>query len=68
MNRSPSRTVSRQLRPSGFHLMAFDLRLMMAQIQRHGMHGRAGAVQVLEGLLGRPLRTYQHFVKELAGA
>ncbi|AON52746.1 SDR family oxidoreductase [Herbaspirillum seropedicae] len=48
--------------------MAFDLRLMMAQIQRHGMHGRPGAVQVLERLLGRPLRTYQDFVKELAGA
>jgi len=32
------------------------------------MHGRPGAVQVLEGLLGRPLRTYQDFVKELAGA
>lgn len=47
--------------------MAFDLRLMTAQIQRQGMHGAPGSVQVLEGLLGRPLRTYQAFVKELAG-
>lgn len=46
--------------------MAFDLRLMTAQIQRQGMHGAPGSVQVLEGLLGRPLRTYQAFVKELA--
>lgn len=45
--------------------MAYDLRLMMARIQRHGMKPAAGAVQHLEQLLGRPLRRYEAFVREL---
>jgi uncharacterized protein YbjT (DUF2867 family) len=45
--------------------MAYDLRLMMARIQQHGMKPAAGAVLHLEQLLGRPLRRYEAFVREL---
>nr|WP_198983147.1 NmrA family NAD(P)-binding protein [Herbaspirillum sp. ASV7] len=45
--------------------MAYDMRLMMARIQRHGMHGREGSLQTLQALLGRPLRTYRALVQEL---
>jgi len=45
--------------------MAYDFRLMMARIQQHGMTPTAGAVQHLEQLLGRPLRRYDEFVREL---
>jgi uncharacterized protein YbjT (DUF2867 family) len=44
--------------------LAYDMRLMMAGIQKFGMHGEAGAVNRLEAMLGRPLRTYADFVKE----
>jgi uncharacterized protein YbjT (DUF2867 family) len=44
--------------------MAYDLRLMMARIQQVGQIPAAGAVQKLEKILGRPLRTYQAFVAE----
>ena len=43
--------------------LAYDLRLMMAGIQRIGMHGEAGAVDRLQAILGRPLRTYAEFVQ-----
>jgi uncharacterized protein YbjT (DUF2867 family) len=45
--------------------MAYDMRLMMAGIQKLGMHGSAGAVKRVEAILGRPLRTYADFVKEV---
>jgi uncharacterized protein YbjT (DUF2867 family) len=45
--------------------MAYDMRLMMAGIQKFGMHGAAGAVNRMEAILGRPLRTYADFVKEV---
>lgn len=48
--------------------MAYDMRLMMERIQRHGMHGAAGARERLETLLGRPLRTYRAAVHELLAA
>ncbi len=48
--------------------MAYDLRLMMARIQQHGMTAAAGTVQTLEQLLGRPLRRYEALVKELVEA
>jgi hypothetical protein len=48
--------------------MAYDMRLMMAGIQTLGMHGEPGAVQRLEAILGRPLRTYGAFVAEVAAA
>lgn len=44
--------------------MAYDLRLMMSGIQQIGQLAAPGAVQRLEQLLGRPLRTYQAFVAE----
>jgi uncharacterized protein YbjT (DUF2867 family) len=43
---------------------AYDMRLMMSGIQRFGMQGTAGAVDRLQTLLGRPLRTYADFVRE----
>lgn len=44
--------------------MAYDLSLMMARIQQVGQIPAEGAVQTLEKILGRPLRTYQQFVAE----
>ena len=44
--------------------MAYDLRLMMERIQQVGQVPAAGAVQQLEDILGRPLRTYPAFVAE----
>jgi uncharacterized protein YbjT (DUF2867 family) len=44
--------------------LAYDMRLMMAGIQKIGMQGEMGAVDRLEGILGRPLRTYAAFVNE----
>ena len=44
--------------------MAYDLRLMMARIQQVGQIPADGAVQQLEAILGRPMRTYQAFVAE----
>jgi hypothetical protein len=44
--------------------MAYDLRLMMSRIQQIGQLAADGAVQQLEQLLGRPLRTYAAFVAE----
>jgi hypothetical protein len=44
--------------------MAYDLRLMMERIQQVGQVPSAGAVEKLEKILGRPMRTYQAFVAE----
>ena len=44
--------------------MAYDMRLMMAGIQKFGMHGAEGAVNRVEAILGRPLRTYAAFVRD----
>ncbi|NKI94894.1 NmrA/HSCARG family protein [Rhizobacter sp. SG703] len=48
--------------------MAFDMRLMMSRIQRHGMQPAAGTVRQLEALLGRPLRRYAALARELVAA
>jgi hypothetical protein len=48
--------------------LAYDMRLMMSGIQRIGMHGATGAVERLQSVLGRPLRTYAEFVREVAPA
>jgi hypothetical protein len=48
--------------------MAYDMRLMMAGIQRIGMQAEPGAVDRLERLLGRPLRIYAAFVNEAVQA
>lgn len=44
--------------------MAYDLRLMMDRIQQVGQFPAEGAVQNLEKILGRPMRTYRAFVAE----
>jgi uncharacterized protein YbjT (DUF2867 family) len=44
--------------------LAYDMRLMMAGIQRFGMQGEPRAVERLQEILGRPLRTYADFVRE----
>ena len=53
-----------QLATYGPAWLAYDMRLMMARIQEIGMHGEVGAVERLQGLLGRPLRRYAEFVRE----
>ncbi|WP_336297743.1 SDR family oxidoreductase [Paucibacter sp. XJ19-41] len=45
--------------------MAYDMRLMMAGIQQHGMHPAVGAALRLQALLGRPLRNYREAVREM---
>jgi hypothetical protein len=44
--------------------LAYDMRLMMAGIQKFGMRSGEDAVERLQAILGRPLRTYANFVKE----
>lgn len=58
----------KQMASFGPAWMAYDMRLMMEGIQRHGMHGSEGSVERLQAILGRPLRTYAEFVSEAAGA
>ncbi len=53
-----------QLATYGPSWLAYDMRLMMAGIQRLGMHAAEGTVAQLQALLGRPLRTYEAFVRE----
>jgi uncharacterized protein YbjT (DUF2867 family) len=48
--------------------LAYDMRLMMAGIQKLGMSGEADAVDRLQAILGRPLRTYVDFVTEATSA
>lgn len=48
--------------------LAYDMSLMMAGIQKFGMNSDANAVERLQAILGRPLRTYADFVKEVTSA
>jgi uncharacterized protein YbjT (DUF2867 family) len=48
--------------------LAYDMRLMMAGIQKFGMHGVEGAVDRLQVIVGRPLRKYADFVREATAA
>jgi hypothetical protein len=57
-----------QMAGQGPSWLAYDMRLMMAGIQEFGMHGADGAVDRLQAMLGRPLRTYSDFVKEAVAA
>ncbi|PPU35794.1 MULTISPECIES: NmrA/HSCARG family protein [unclassified Xanthomonas] len=57
-------TFEAQLATYGPSWLAYDMRLMMAGIQRGGMHAADGAVDTLQAILGRPLRTYEAFVRE----
>jgi uncharacterized protein YbjT (DUF2867 family) len=57
-----------QMASSGPSWLAYDMRLMMAGIQKFGMHGADDAVDRLQAILGRPLRKYTDFVKEAVAA
>jgi uncharacterized protein YbjT (DUF2867 family) len=57
-----------QMASSGPSWLAYDMRLMMAGIQKWGMHGSHGAADRLQALLGRPLRKYADFVREAVAA
>ncbi|ASU37139.1 NmrA family transcriptional regulator [Herbaspirillum sp. meg3] len=45
--------------------LAYDMRLMMARIQQHGMHPQDGTAEILEKILGRPMRSYREFVVDM---
>lgn len=47
--------------------LAYDMRLMMAGIQVHGMQADEDAVERLQAIIGHPLRTYEVFVGETLG-
>jgi uncharacterized protein YbjT (DUF2867 family) len=55
----------RQFMPSW---MAFDMRLMSERFLTEGMIPKAGDVERLTKLLGRPLRSYRDFITEIAAA
>lgn len=57
-----------QMASFGPSWLAYDMRLMMAGIQKFGMHGADGAADRLQAMLGRPLRRYTDFVKEVLAA
>jgi uncharacterized protein YbjT (DUF2867 family) len=50
-----------QMATSAPSWLAYDMRLMMAGIQKFGMRGADGAADRLQALLGRPLRKYADF-------
>lgn len=54
-----------QLAAYGPAWLAYDMRLMMSGIQRFGMQAAEGTVERLQAILGRPLRTYEDFVREV---
>jgi uncharacterized protein YbjT (DUF2867 family) len=57
-----------QMASFGPSWLAYDMRLMMAGIQKFGMHGADGAADRLRAMLGRPLRKYADFVTEAIAA
>jgi uncharacterized protein YbjT (DUF2867 family) len=57
-----------QMASFGPSWLAYDMRLMMAGIQKFGMQGADGAVDRLQAILGRPLRRYADFIKEAVSA
>jgi uncharacterized protein YbjT (DUF2867 family) len=58
----------KQMASFGPAWLAYDMRLMMASIQKFGMSSEADAVDRLQAILGRPLRTYVDFVTEATSA
>jgi len=48
--------------------LSYDMRLMMSGIQRIGMRGATGAVERLQSILGRPLRTYANTMRKTTGS
>lgn len=57
-----------QLASSAPSWLAYDMRLMMAGIQKFGMQGTDGAAERLQALLGRAPRRYADFVRECVAA
>jgi uncharacterized protein YbjT (DUF2867 family) len=57
-----------QMASFGPSWLAYDMRLMMAGMQKFGMHGAHGAADRLQAILGRPLRKYTDFVNEAVAA
>ncbi len=53
-----------QLASYGPTWLAYDMRLMMAGIQKFGMQATEGTVEQLQTIIGHPLRTYEDFVRE----
>jgi uncharacterized protein YbjT (DUF2867 family) len=53
-----------QLAAYGPTWLAYDMRLMMAGIQKFGMRSAEETVEQLQALIGHPLRTYEEFVRE----
>jgi uncharacterized protein YbjT (DUF2867 family) len=58
----------KQMASFGPAWLAYDMRLMMAGIQKFGMSSEANMVERLQAILGRPLRTYVDFVTEVTAA
>lgn len=58
----------KQMASFGPAWLAYDMRLMMASIQKFGMSSKADTVDRLQTILGRPLRTYVDFVTEATSA
>lgn len=58
----------KQMASFGPAWLAYDMRLMMSGIQKLGMLSAPDAVDRLQAILGRPLRTYIDFVKEAVTA
>lgn len=53
-----------QLASYGPNWLAYDMRLMMAGIQKFGMQAKEGTIEQLQTIIGHPLRTYEDFVRE----
>ncbi|MNE04925.1 NAD(P)H azoreductase [compost metagenome] len=53
-----------QLASYGPTWLAYDMRLMMAGIQKFGMQATEGTVEQLQTIIGHPLRTYEDFVRD----
>ncbi|NIJ84806.1 uncharacterized protein YbjT (DUF2867 family) [Xanthomonas arboricola] len=53
-----------QMATYGPSWLAYDMRLMMAGIQTHGMRAADGTLEKLQAMLGRALRSYEDFVRE----
>jgi uncharacterized protein YbjT (DUF2867 family) len=58
----------KQMASFGPAWLAYDMRLMMSGIQKLGMQSAQDAVNRVQAILGRPLRTYVDFVKEAVTA
>jgi uncharacterized protein YbjT (DUF2867 family) len=58
----------KQMASFGPAWLVYDMRLMMAGIQKFGMSSEANTVERLQAILGRPLRTYVDFVTEATSA